>query len=222
MKQQQQRPAYVSVAAPASIEQVIKKSRFIADVFPISNADDVAAACQAIHDKHPAATHICYAYKCGLDTQTVRFSDAGEPSGTAGRPILEVIEREQLLNTLVVVTRYFGGVLLGAAGLVRAYAGAASAVIAAAGKAHYEWHATYAITVDYAAWGRVERLLREQGYRFASPQFGAAVMCQCAVPAVQIERWQSMLQDATGGQAVVQYVAEGYLPVQVASAKSTS
>src|SRR5690554_203537 len=131
---------YRSVAKRTRVEIVIKKSRFIADITPARDEEETEAFLAAVKEEFPTATHHCYAYITGYPGRIVRMNDDGEPSGTAGRPILEVIEREGLTNTMIVVTRYFGGILLGAAGLVRAYARSASEAVAAAGIVTYVLH----------------------------------------------------------------------------------
>ncbi|HHT26215.1 MAG TPA: DUF1949 domain-containing protein [Firmicutes bacterium] len=204
---------YRSVATHATYEKVIRKSRFIADIFAVQNEDETIAALEQVKKRHPEARHICYAYKHGVDGEVVRFSDAGEPAGTAGRPILEVLERSDLHCTLITVTRYFGGILLGAGGLVRAYASTAAGVVAAAEITRYEWHLACALTVDYSAWSRVERLLREAGYRYADVRYDVRVSCTCLVQPQALPGLTKLLQDATGGQTVIEPTPAGYHPV---------
>lgn len=110
----QEAATFRSVAKRTRIEIVIKKSRFIGDIMPGQDEDECLAFLETIRAEFPSATHHCYAYVTGYPGRVVRMNDDGEPSGTAGRPILEVIEREELTNTIVVATRYFGGVMLGA------------------------------------------------------------------------------------------------------------
>jgi uncharacterized YigZ family protein len=206
---------YYSVAAAAVAEQTIKKSRFIAHAFPVSDEAEALRRVEEVRAEYPDASHICYAYKCGLDGEVVRFHDAGEPGGTAGRPILEVIERAGLRNTLITVTRYFGGVLLGASGLARAYSGSAALGVKAAGKALYEWHHEYRLTVSYAAWGRLERLLSGRGYESGNPEFGTAVSVLCFVPEREAGGLLAMLRDITAGEIQIARQAEGYRPTAI-------
>lgn len=205
--------AYISVAKEARFEQVIKRSRFIAQVFPVQDEVSLENALQAVQTTYADATHVCYAFRCGLVNELMRFNDAGEPGGTAGRPILEVIEREGLRNTLVTVTRYYGGMKLGAAGLVRAYSSSAAAGVAAAGRATYMLHEEYQMKIEYPDWGRVERLLEEVGARMADVQYGAAVSARIFVPLSVSEALLNRLRDASGGS--IQYHLEGekYYPV---------
>ncbi len=121
---------YETVAGRAEHLEVVKGSRFIAWVAPAGDADEAAALVAEARKEHPDATHHCWAYRCGADQ---RFSDDGEPGGTAGRPMLEVILRRDLDYVVTVVIRYFGGTRLGAGGLVRAYSGATARVLDVAG-----------------------------------------------------------------------------------------
>ena len=115
---------YQTVYQGASAEITEKKSRFIAAVFPVSSEEEATEALENIKKQYWDARHHCWAYVIGTEQVTERFSDDGEPGGTAGKPILEVIRGQKLYNVLVVVTRYFGGTLLGTGGLVRAYSSA--------------------------------------------------------------------------------------------------
>ena len=119
------------------------------------------AVLEQIRAEHAQATHNCYAYRVGFGVETVRFSDDGEPGGTAGKPILEVIQREDLRNVIIVVTRYFGGTLLGAGGLVRAYAQSAKMAVDAAGIVEMVRHARLAMELDYEWYGRLQYELQD-------------------------------------------------------------
>lgn len=204
---------YLSVAKECRTELIIRKSRFIAQAFPVQSVEEVNSALRSVQESYPDASHICYAYRCGLSAEVVRFSDAGEPGGTAGRPILEVIEREDLRNTLITVTRYFGGTLLGAAGLVRAYGGSAAAVVAAAGKAVYKLHGEYELNVDYPLWGRVERILIENGIRIAQAEYGTDVLLRILIPTTHADKLYGLLRDASAGDLAWRLLKESYCPV---------
>ena len=123
--------AYNTIYEGGTDEIVEKKSRFIAQVFPVETEEEVATILEQMKKKYWDARHNCYAFVLGEASQISRCSDDGEPSGTAGRPILEVINGKELTNILIVVTRYFGGTLLGTGGLVRAYSQSAQAGIMA-------------------------------------------------------------------------------------------
>src|SRR6478609_9954408 len=118
--------SYNTIDQPSSAEFKDRGSKFIANAFPVSSVDDFKKSLEEIRKIHSKATHHCFAYRIGADKSLFRVSDDGEPSGTAGKPILGQIDSKDLTNTLVVVVRYFGGTLLGVPGLIHAYKSAAS------------------------------------------------------------------------------------------------
>ena len=126
-------PNYISIQSQVSDQIEIKKSNFQTYLFPVKTEADCSTHLQALHKDHPKANHHCFAYILGEDQNIQRMSDDGEPAGTAGPPILEVLKQEDLTNLLAIVVRYFGGVKLGAGGLIRAYS---TAVSQALKKAH--------------------------------------------------------------------------------------
>lgn len=117
---------YKSLLTQSDSEIIINKSRFIASCSPVSDENEALSFIASVKQRYKAATHYCYAYIIGENAGIMRYSDDGEPSGTAGMPILQVLQANQLVNLCVVVTRYFGGILLGAGGLVRAYSSSTS------------------------------------------------------------------------------------------------
>lgn len=147
---------YITVKNFGMAEIVEKKSRFIANVSPISSEDDAADYIEEIKKKYWDARHNCYAYQLGERNQIQRYADDGEPGGTAGMPILDVLRGRDIKNTIVVVTRYFGGTLLGTGGLVRAYSSAAKAGLEAAGIIERIPHIRQYFTVDYTIAGKVQ------------------------------------------------------------------
>lgn len=147
---------YTTVKEFGSAEIVEKKSRFIANVKPILSEDEAAAYIEEIKKKYWDARHNCYAYQLGERNQIQRYSDDGEPGGTAGMPILDVLRGRDIKNSIVVVTRYFGGTLLGTGGLVRAYSSAAKAGLEAAGLIERIPHIRQYFTVDYTMAGKVQ------------------------------------------------------------------
>lgn len=154
---------YNSIKNDVSHEVIIQKSRFICDCFRVETEKEALERLAAVKKKYPDATHHCYAYSVGLEAVYKRHSDDGEPSGTAGMPILSVIEQNGLRGVLAVVTRYFGGVKLGAGGLVRAYSKACSEAVAAAGKVKMILSATGEIAIDYNFYNTIERFIRNSG-----------------------------------------------------------
>lgn len=174
---------YQTVEQETSCEYIEKKSRFIAYVKPVSTEEEATSFISSIKSKHWDARHNVYAYCVGLGAeQTQRFSDDGEPQGTAGMPVLDVLRKQQLSNVVVVVTRYFGGVLLGASGLVRAYSKSAAMGVEASGVLHLQLCQVVKVTVDYGTLGRMQRELPARGYVIRNIEFDQNVSLFVQVP----------------------------------------
>ncbi|MCL6637111.1 MAG: IMPACT family protein [Alicyclobacillus sp.] len=189
-------------AAPADAELVIKKSRFLALLRPAHSAEEAERWLADIRAGHRTANHHCYAWRLGpLTLPAERFSDAGEPSGTAGRPILEVMRRQSVCGALLVVVRYFGGILLGANGLVRAYTDAAAAVLAAAQLWPCHTVCRLQVACDYSLYGRLLHELAQLGAVPAAEAFSEQVHLTAYVPAQLAAALQTRLRDASHGQA---------------------
>lgn len=155
---------YKTVLEEAQAEIVEKKSRFIATVRPVKTEDDAKAFIDEMKKKYWNATHNVFAYQIGERDELQRFSDDGEPQGTAGMPILNVLKGEDVKNTAIVVTRFFGGTLLGTGGLVRAYGKAAKEGLLEAGIAELVLYAKYSITVEYGDSGKVQYEVLQEGH----------------------------------------------------------
>lgn len=180
-----------------------KKSRFIAQVQAVSTEEEAAAFIESVRKRYWDARHHCYAYILGEQGQTVRFSDDGEPSGTAGRPILEVLTGSGIRNLVLVVTRYFGGTLLGTGGLVRAYTQAAQAGIAASRVAvmRYGYHLT--VETDYNGIGKIQYLLGQRRIPIEDSVYTQQVTVTCKVPFEEKETLLHEITEATAGRAQV-------------------
>ena len=152
--------SYKTLRARGSEEFIINKSRFIGYGAPCETEEEALAFLREIREKHKDATHNCYAYIIGLNAGIMRYSDDGEPGGTAGLPIIEVMKSRGVVNCAVVVTRYFGGILLGAGGLVRAYAQGSKTALDASGVVIMEKSVRQLVEVDYSTWRRLEHYLR--------------------------------------------------------------
>lgn len=172
----------LTLSEPVQAELIEKKSRFIGYAAPVASEEAAQAFLQEIRTRHRDATHNCYAYQVGEHNQYQRSSDDGEPSGTAGRPILEVIKGSGLSNVIVVVTRYFGGTLLGTGGLVRAYSAAAQAALAAGQRVRLVAAAEFLLTVEYAQWQRLEGWLAAEGYPVQDVRFTDKVDVRFLLP----------------------------------------
>jgi uncharacterized YigZ family protein len=160
------------VKSRQTIEEVIKKSRFIGVIVPCADENEVLLNLKQLYSEHPGASHIAYAYRIKTGQGLIyRFYDAGEPAGTAGKPIFQHIEGKQSVNLLIAVIRYFGGVKLGAGGLTRAYGNTAKQVIEAAQTSPYiEW-AKLALTVDYKQMPLLEYWLKKLDGKIIKQEF---------------------------------------------------
>lgn len=196
-------PARVGTA-----EHVAKRSRFIGSASPAFSSEEAEAFVGSIKEKHPLARHNVYAYSVGTGTPLERLSDDGEPRGTAGYPILEVIHKRELKNAVCVVTRYFGGILLGAGGLLRAYGKAASMALDDAGVARSVYHSLLRVKVTYDLFGRVQRELEGRGALFEDTDFGESVTIAAYVKAEDSEAISARVRDLSAGKAHVE-ILEG-------------
>lgn len=155
---------YITIQDDAQIEISEKKSRFIANVFRVKNQEEADKHLAVLRKNYWDATHNCYAYQIGERNEIQRFSDDGEPQGTAGKPILDVLKGQDIKDTLIVVTRYFGGTLLGTGGLVRAYGKAAKEGVVEAGLIEMLKIRLFELQMAYTLSGKVQYLLAEKGY----------------------------------------------------------
>lgn len=195
--------AYDTVYTGGSGEIVEKKSRFIGQVFPVETEEEAVRIIEAVKKKYWDARHNCYAFVLGSRGEITRCSDDGEPSGTAGRPILEVLTGKGLKNILVVVTRYFGGTLLGTGGLVRAYSQAAQAGLAESVMITKE--AGYRITVDtdYNGIGKLQYIAAGMELSVLETIYTDKVQMVLLVPEELCGKVKKEVTEATAGQAVI-------------------
>ena len=174
-----------------------KKSRFIGRIWPVETEEEALEKIQAMKKQHYDATHNCWAYI--IKDGAVRFSDDGEPGGTAGMPMLQVLQREGLFNCVLVVTRYFGGILLGAGGLVRAYTKGAKIAVDAGGKSMKRiWKVLY-VPCPYHFFEQAKLLITECGGILRKSDFGAEVDLEILLPEAQTEPFLEKLTDKTSG-----------------------
>lgn len=190
---------YVTLAAAEPSLTVISKSKFIAYAARADSAGEGAEFVNSVAKKHFDATHNCYAYIVGDRT---KFSDDGEPSGTAGLPILDALKKQNLDHVCVVVTRYFGGTKLGAGGLARAYGGAAASVLTAAKKVEIRLIAPFEATIPYALLKPVQTAA-EKTVKIVSVAYGADVTLKINALAPQAGGFAAWLTDFTNGQAKI-------------------
>ncbi|WP_208626377.1 IMPACT family protein [Paraburkholderia susongensis] len=190
-------PTY-TLPAPLSAELEIRKSRFIAYAIPVADRDAAMAELQRLREEHPAATHVCWALLAGGQSG---MSDDGEPSGTAGRPILEVLRHHDLDGVLAAVVRYYGGVKLGAGGLVRAYTDAIASALLDAPRIERIAQVLLSVELTYADEARVRRWMDAEGYALLESAYGMLVKMTMRVPANAIEDAKRALIDMTQGKA---------------------
>lgn len=197
------RSDYRTVKQQGEDEIIINKSRFIASVKRTETEEEALEFIQHIKQVHASATHNCSAYLIGEHDQIQKANDDGEPSGTAGVPMLEVLKKQGLKDTTVVVTRYFGGIKLGGGGLIRAYGRSASAGVAAAGTVERRLHSTMHVTVDYTALGKVENEVRQSVWPLDGIEYGEQVTLSISVPVTEVGEFTHWAADLTNGQADV-------------------
>ena len=203
---------YRTIAHESEIEIVIKKSRFIGYAFLVSSAEEANEKLAALRKRQWDASHHCSAYVLGADKQLQKYSDDGEPQGTAGMPILQVLHHKDVTNTMVVVVRYFGGVLLGAGGLVRAYSEAAAKALDAAGLCQYVPVVRWGFAVDYAHWARLDRFLQSSDIQLEQTDYGAEVLCQGLSREEAWEPFRQALYNHCDGRVEVQFAEHAIAP----------
>ncbi len=201
---------FATVRDYGSKEIVIKKSRFIGHARPAATEEEAVQFIEQIKKQYWDATHNCSAYLIGDRGEWQKALDDGEPSGTAGKPILEVIKNKGLHNVVVVVTRYFGGIMLGAGGLVRAYTDGAVAGIEAADPIVKVLHREIFVDIDYTWYGKLENALRDRGIRIGNTAFTDKVRVLCLPEAGQAEAFQAWVTDITQGRALLKAGEERY------------
>ena len=185
-----------------------KKSRFLGSVWPVDTEEEALAKIQEMKKRHYDATHNCWAYI--IRDGAVRFSDDGEPGGTAGMPMLQVLQREGLYNVVCVVTRYFGGILLGAGGLVRAYTKGAKIAVDAAGKSMKRvWTVLY-LPCPYPYYERVKLEAAAFGGIVRGTEFGAEVELELLFPQEKTESFLERLTDMTAGTVEAMEIGQEY------------
>lgn len=200
---------YLTVENPAEAEIVEKRSRFIATVKPVTVEADATAFLDELRQKYWNATHNVYAYVI-RNNQIQRYSDDGEPSGTAGVPVLDCLKKEGLHDLIVVVTRYFGGVLLGTGGLVHAYSKAARAGIDAAGRLEMLRCRRIHIGCAYTELGKIEHEIRSWNHISEEIEYTDRVVLPVCIPVEDAERFCAAITEKTNGAAVLKQGEELY------------
>ncbi|MDR0200183.1 MAG: YigZ family protein [Streptococcaceae bacterium] len=197
------------------VSQEIKKSRFVAQVFRVASEDEAREKIAEIVAANPKANHTCWAFILGDSQEIQRYSDDGEPSGTAGVPILEVLKKQALTDVLVTVTRYFGGVKLGTGGLIRAYASSASLAIAACERFQKIEMQTFRLILDYGLFDSLQRFLAVKNLSLQETQFAEQVNGQLAVPLASADNFLQALVDEFNGKIEVKKGGKSWMEVAV-------
>jgi uncharacterized YigZ family protein len=213
MSQPAPRP-YLTLRADGSHEIEVKRSRFICHLARVGDEQEAQEFIAGIRKRYWDARHNCTAFVVGADQRRERSNDDGEPAGTAGVPMLEVLRRRGVTDTVAVVTRYFGGVLLGAGGLVRAYGGVVSAALDELGLVERRPVALLLVAVDHTRAGRLENELRAAGYAVRESRYEArGVRIEVGVPEPELAAFHAWLAEVSGGTA--EAVAAGQTFVEV-------
>ena len=194
-------------------EFVEKRSRFIGHVWRVDSEEEARARIEEMKKRYYDARHNCWCYL--IKDGPVRYSDDGEPQGTAGQPMLNVFQREGVVNVVCVVTRYFGGILLGGGGLIRAYSHTASIALAAAGKIQMRECLLLSASCDYSLYGKVAALVPECGGVVDDTQFLERVSLSFHLAPEQLPALERKLADATSGRCSVQEAGRRFFPFAV-------
>ena len=192
---------------------VEKKSRFISYAQPVYSEEEALQFLTGIRKKHYDATHNCYAYILGESMNIQRSSDDGEPSGTAGVPILEVLKKEELTNSIVIVTRYFGGIMLGAGGLIRAYTQGAVNGIKAAGTVRVQPFAVYELKMDYSLLSKLQYEISKKDYIINSIEYLENVTMRVLAAAELKDAFEKDIAQWTNGGILTESLGEQMLKV---------
>lgn len=204
---------YRTVAREGVHEIEINKSRFICALAPAATEQEAQEFIQRVRREHATATHNCYAYVIGADGAIQKANDDGEPGGTAGVPMLQMLLRREVRYVVAVVTRYFGGVKLGAGGLIRAYGGAVGEALDALGTVTRKRFRLATVTVDHQRAGKLENDLRATGREVRHVRYAAEVTIEVGLPEADIDAFRAWLADTTAGTAVLELGGEVYAAV---------
>ncbi|MBS4219316.1 YigZ family protein [Bacillus sp. FJAT-49711] len=208
---------YFTVKKQGEHEIIIQKSRFIAHIKRVETEEEAQQFIQEIKKKHWNANHNCSAYLIGEHNQIQKANDDGEPSGTAGVPMLEVLKKRDLKDTIVVVTRYFGGIKLGAGGLIRAYGKSTSEGLNAVGVVERKLMTVMHVEADYSWLGKLENELRASRYQLKEIHYSDQVELEVYVEDAEVEKFNEWIIDMTNGQATILEGEKLYLEVDVPS-----
>ncbi len=202
---------YISLAREARAEIIEKKSRFTAFAGRVETEADAKNFIEKIKNTQKEASHHVYAYITGKDVPTARFSDDGEPHGTAGMPVLETIKSNGITDSIIVVVRYFGGTLLGTGGLARAYSAAAAKAVKKAGTAEFIPAKRAVVDTDYHYLGKIKHFIETSGYPQVDEKYADNVIIDMLVPVEETDRFRDGINALTNAKADVEFCGSEYI-----------
>lgn len=203
--------SYRTIARDGEVELEVKRSRFRCTLERVEDEGSARAVVERLRKQHWAARHHCSAFVLGSDAGVTRSSDDGEPSGTAGAPMLEVLTGREVSDVVAVVTRWFGGVLLGTGGLVRAYGDAVRAGLDEVGVLRRELVVEHALTVSHVEAGRVDNELRSRGVHVVDAEYAAEVILTLGVPATEVAALGPLVAELTAGSGRLREVGSRWV-----------
>ncbi|MFI1102946.1 YigZ family protein [Streptomyces melanogenes] len=201
---------YRTIAREGVHETEVNRSRFLCALAPAATEQEAQDFIARVRREHPTATHNCFAYVIGADASVQKASDDGEPGGTAGVPMLQMLTRREVRYAVAVVTRYYGGVKLGAGGLIRAYGGAVGEALDALGTVVRRRYRLATVTVDHQRAGKLENDLRATGRAVRDVRYAEAVTIEIGLPEADVESLRRWLADVTAGTATLELGGEAY------------
>lgn len=203
--------SYLVPAGEGTAEYVEKRSRFIGHMWRVESEEEARSKIEETRKQHYDARHNCWCYII-REGGVLRYSDDGEPQGTAGQPMLNVFQREDVTNICCVVTRYFGGILLGAGGLTRAYGGTAKLALDAGGVSRMRLWASLEVPCPYSLYERMRLLVEQCGGTVADTDFGADVLLTVQLPAENVTAFREKVTELSAGKLEPQVTAEQFQP----------
>lgn len=206
---------YRTIKENTADEMEIKKSEFICFLKRVESEEEALEFIDDVKKKHWKATHNCSAYTIGPNDEIQRANDDGEPSGTAGVPMLEIFLKRELKNVVAVVTRYFGGIKLGAGGLIRAYSGSVNQAVDKAGVVERQLQQLIDLTVSYSQSGQVENSLREANYTIQDTTYTDVITYHCIIPIEEEEEFKQDIANWTSAEAEVEVINKAWIEVDV-------
>ena len=201
---------YRTLAREGVHESEINRSRFLCALGPVADEREAQEFVARVRKEHPTATHNCFAYVLGADASVQKASDDGEPGGTAGVPMLQMLLRREMRYVVAVVTRYYGGVKLGAGGLIRAYGGVVGEALDELGTVTRQRFRLATVTVDHQRAGKLENDLRATGRAVRDVRYAETVTIGIGLPDSDVPAFRAWLADSTAGTAVLELGGEAY------------